>query len=469
MYRFFCVLRGKKMNTNNYLGESVIREEEGVRVHALNDGPMFKAGLIASLSRNPSSMRSRIESLVKNPETVESIMKFFSEYGHSSIGDCANIIISFEGIPHAIAHHIIHDNLFNGQEASTRYISNLESLGYFPISDHADSLSESMLELYRDVSEYFTEKLTSEKVPENEIKPAVCDIAGGFLPLTGRTSVVFNGTIRVHIRRLLYLENYCSVRQEFGVIPKLLRQVLSEVCPGALPPTKKKEERFDIFDYSFFSNMFILDSELEEERKNRFESAGGYKLDLSNFKEEIVVDGQPVKIKNLTQDQLTEIVRLKSNAVLGSIRMDYKQSFRTLRDIFRHRTFPFNYLSSSIPIGYSEFYYSGLSKELEDRLFNIVDVINRVENLSIRGNCQPMMAQYPATMVGSLSDFYSFIVTRTSTSVHPELSEMTSNLAWDFNSRLGNNVFKTHHLVPDYKARSKNDIGYFINNTLGKF
>jgi len=48
--------------------------------------------------------------------------KFYVGYGHKSIGDCGSITLFIEGVSMLGAKAIQDTKLYNGQEASTRYI-----------------------------------------------------------------------------------------------------------------------------------------------------------------------------------------------------------------------------------------------------------------------------------------------------------------------------------------------------------
>ena len=48
--------------------------------------------------------------------------QFYVGYGHKSIGDCGSITIFIEGCSMLAAKAIQDTKLYNGQEASTRYI-----------------------------------------------------------------------------------------------------------------------------------------------------------------------------------------------------------------------------------------------------------------------------------------------------------------------------------------------------------
>jgi len=92
--------------------------------------PELQAALGATLSRDPGSIKDRLRKLLGNETTQKRIMDvFFKKYGHNSIGDMGEFMISIEGLSMMGALKAIESPLFNGQEASTRYID-FETMGF---------------------------------------------------------------------------------------------------------------------------------------------------------------------------------------------------------------------------------------------------------------------------------------------------------------------------------------------------
>lgn len=78
--------------------------------------------MIQSLySRDPQSiLRHLLEVAQKGASRF--MEQFYVNYNHESIGNCGNILIAYEGVSMLAAKAIQDSQLYNGQEASTRYI-----------------------------------------------------------------------------------------------------------------------------------------------------------------------------------------------------------------------------------------------------------------------------------------------------------------------------------------------------------
>ncbi len=75
----------------------------------------------ALYSRKPKSILSHLKQIFKKGAS-DFIGTWYSGYGHNSIGDCGSITLYFENVSMLAAKAIQNWPLYNGQEASTRYL-----------------------------------------------------------------------------------------------------------------------------------------------------------------------------------------------------------------------------------------------------------------------------------------------------------------------------------------------------------
>src|SRR3989338_7034678 len=83
--------------------------------------PEDLAMLQALYSRSGASVMEHLEK-VKAAGSGKFMESYYIGYGHESIGDCGSTTIFIEGVSMFAAKAIQDNRLYNGQEASTRYI-----------------------------------------------------------------------------------------------------------------------------------------------------------------------------------------------------------------------------------------------------------------------------------------------------------------------------------------------------------
>jgi hypothetical protein len=99
------------------------------------------------------------------------------------------LIFSVEGLSMKGAFYLLENQLFNGQEASTRYLD-FSKMGILPVSKEVDKLSEESMKIYRDLKEKLKKHfMENDGMLEKEAEPRAFDIAGAFLPISARTNV----------------------------------------------------------------------------------------------------------------------------------------------------------------------------------------------------------------------------------------------------------------------------------------
>lgn len=172
-------------------------EFEGIKVNTLLNQPgekrsCEKAFLGARYSRSLGSLLSLCEEFRKSKKDAgEKLDNIFHGYGHASVGDMADIMISLEGIPLFTALKIFNIvPTYSGQESSTRYIS-FEDTG-FEFSNNIDKkIQQDWFNLYKKYEPIFKEYLISEYNPKKEksISCALYDSLRYFLPLGAKTNV----------------------------------------------------------------------------------------------------------------------------------------------------------------------------------------------------------------------------------------------------------------------------------------
>jgi thymidylate synthase ThyX len=211
-------------------------EEDGGRV-IVSDGldPESNAMTLAMYSRSPKSFLIHyLEVLVKGP--AKFLSQYYVGYGHKSIGDCGSTTICIEDGSMLEAKAVQDNELYNGQEASTRYLNMQKQVVKNPLNTAFGYLIQNeWIHLYSFILggliPWLKEQnpiLSGEKPGEYEkaIKAKAFDIARAFLPAGCTTYVGWHTNLRQawdHVHKMMHhpLE---EVRKRAGVILRALKE-----------------------------------------------------------------------------------------------------------------------------------------------------------------------------------------------------------------------------------------------------
>lgn len=174
----------------------------------------------ALYSRSPRSVTEHLRK-VKEVGSGAFHSRYYVNYGHKSIGDCGTITICVEDVSMLAAKAIQDNPLYNGQEASTRYLDFSTRPMIDPVGTHYSALIQRLwVALYSDVLEalvpYFEkcfprEKGQKESVWKKAIQAKAFDVARGFLPAGATTFVAWHQNLRqIHDHLSLMRHNPCA-------------------------------------------------------------------------------------------------------------------------------------------------------------------------------------------------------------------------------------------------------------------
>ncbi|MCL0042927.1 FAD-dependent thymidylate synthase [Dehalococcoidia bacterium] len=167
--------------------------------------PEIQAYAMARYSRSALSMSESINELTA--EQAENFLNtFYFEYGHRSIADMAHLALALEDISILAAMRVVDEQLWDGQERSTRY-QVFKSGSYVVPSDiqaHQDihkkfvQACDSLFENYETITNGLVEILSEHyKRPDGlsngayrrSLRARAFDISRGLLPVATKTSV----------------------------------------------------------------------------------------------------------------------------------------------------------------------------------------------------------------------------------------------------------------------------------------
>ena len=180
--------------------------------------PEDLAMLQALYSRSPASVMTHLEKL-KGSGSGKFMDQYYVGYGHASIGDCGATTLFVEQVSMLVAKAIQDNPLYNGQEASTRYLDFSKQAVVDPYKTPASAAIQARwMEIYNRTLPLLTEGLKkryafdptqykSEKTWMNALNARAFDIARALLPIGATTLLSWSTSLRAardNLRRLKY-------------------------------------------------------------------------------------------------------------------------------------------------------------------------------------------------------------------------------------------------------------------------
>lgn len=167
--------------------------------------PEDLAMLQALYSRSPKSVLTHLEK-VREVGSGKFMDKFYTGYGHKSIGDCGTVTICAENVSMLAAKAIQDNPLYNGQEASTRYLDMAERPMVDPLGTRESAaIQAEWIDTYKFVlstllvefeKRFPREEGQKKGVYKKAIKARAFDVARGFLPAGCTTFVAWHTNLR---------------------------------------------------------------------------------------------------------------------------------------------------------------------------------------------------------------------------------------------------------------------------------
>ena len=293
--------------------------------------PEPNAMLQALYSRDP---RSVTEHLIKVKESgADKFMaSYYVGYGHKSIGDCGTTTLYIEQVSLLAAKAIQEWPLYNGQEASTRYLNMSAQEVLNPAKSAKDrvlgkKIQDNWMNIYREALEVIVPFLKeqfpraadqNEKVYEKAINAKAFDIARGFLPAGITTLLSWHTNLRQaydHIQRL----NHHPVEE--------IRSIANEIH------VKLQEKYASSFSYKKYEDqeayLALAESELSYyDRKNAKNFAWTSSLDLAGLN----------KFKKLLKTRPTQTELPQQLRMFGNLNFQFPLDFGSFRDLQRQRS-----------------------------------------------------------------------------------------------------------------------------------
>ena len=313
--------------------------------------PEDMAMLQALYSRSPASVVTHLDKL-KQTGSGKFMDVYYVGYGHSSIGDCGQTTCFVEQVSMLVAKAIQENPLYNGQEASTRYLDYSQQAVLDPYNNPASTaIQDKWKEIYNstlakliaglqakhpfDPAEYKNEKIWS-----NTLSARAFDIARSLLPI-GTTTLLSWST---------------SLRQARDNLRRLKYHPLKEVQDVAQTLFVKLVERYP---HSFRADDMDIEGSTPREdyaranaARNHFQSAGDLQRRFhltaeekaSLEKGELVIRREAIDLDGVRDQEANVLAQRPKGAHLpwrlesyGKYNFMFLLDFGSFRDIQRHR------------------------------------------------------------------------------------------------------------------------------------
>lgn len=419
------------MSTIDQLKHHEVKLESGGKIVVLDSGAVLTAEMTAMLqalhSRSTAGIDGHLEVLAeRGPDKFMST--YYVQYGHKSIGDCGVGIVFIEGISMLAAKAIQDSKLYNGQEASTRYID----FAAQPFIDPLDtSGSGSLLEAWRSFYLKAVEEMKQElpnRYPMGEgekeasynkaIAARAFDITRGFLPAGASTNLAWTTTLRQYADRIQILRHHplAEVRE----IADRLEDAMIHVYPSSFNTEKKRYEKTEEYTAEVSKHYYYHDADCPE---------------LA-----LVRDGiDHAAIKKAGDDKIISLRPPKTElpkwlGAYGEVAFAFTLDFGSFRDIQRHRAVTQRMPLLTADIGFNPWYLDELTPDLRTEAEELIAKLTTAtkeltDDLALRQYYLPMGLQISNYFSGDLPAVVYLVEMRASSLVHPTLAVQAANMA----------------------------------------
>ena len=415
--------------------------------------PEANAMLQALYSRSPKSVKDHLKQVEKvGPEKF--MKNYYVGYGHKSIGDCGTTTIFVENVSMLAAKAIQDCPLYNGQEASTRYLdfASQPVLNFIvpKESSYYDSFAEiqkewitfykiMLEELVVSLKERFPKSSEdSQSVYEKAIKARAFDIARGFLPAGSTTYVAWHTNIRQahdHLKNL----RYHPLKEVRNLSDEILQSLQNKYASSFLHKKYDSEEKYlkescsalSYYHKDKFAPMWMKHSCT---RSAKVEDDGNFywenRLDVSLLKEH-------PKLRSLLENRPPKSELHHRFRQFGDILFTFPLDFGSFRDLQRHRSSCQNMPLLTHELGFEDWYIHQLPRNLITPAREMLSMQrNKIETLKKKVQCSDEELQYlipmgynvPVHMSCSLPSAVYIAEIRSADTVHPTLRKMAQKM-----------------------------------------
>lgn len=325
--------------------------------------PEANAMALAMYSRDPQSFDVHLETVNRvGPEKF--MAQYYVGYGHKSIGDCGTTTICAENVSMLCAKAIQQWALYNGQEASTRYIDMGTQEILNPLGTKAGKeIQDEWMRIYKYLLSVLTphlkEKFPMEeggnpKVYERAINAKAFDIARSFLPAGATTYVGWHTNLRQAVDHLMELRNH-PLPEIRDVADEISTELHKKYPSSGFDKHYEKTEKY----INTYMDKYVY---LEPETKLR-----------KNF---TVTNNLNIKAIQKYKDLLTSRPPKTELPVFlkryGSFTFQFLLDFGSFRDLQRHRSGNILMPPLTTKYGFHKWYLEQIPKKYRTEVLNVI-------------------------------------------------------------------------------------------------
>tara|TARA_B100000508_G_scaffold113035_1_gene91541 strand:- start:1111 stop:2511 length:1401 start_codon:yes stop_codon:yes gene_type:complete len=423
----------------------------GGKIVILDSGAVLTAEMTSMLqalhSRSTGGIDAHLNVLAE--KGAEGFMKkFYVGYGHKSIGDCGFAVVFIEGVSMLAAKAIQDHPLYNGQEASTRYIPFDRQEIIDPVNTAASgAVHENWRAFYlksveemkvvlaeRHPFEFDPESGKSEeaqqKIWQNAINARAFDVCRGFLPAGVSTNLAWTTTLRQFADRIALLRNHPL--EEVREIGDKLEDAMIEVYPNSFE--KKRYEATETYlagicrDDYYYHNPDCPEMALVHDGIDR--------KGLAPYRELFAARPPKTELPNWI-------------AAYGTAAFEWTLDYGSFRDVQRHRAVTQRMPLLTDEIGFHEWYLEQLSESLRTEAEEIiasqkVATDGLTNDLPVKQYYLPMGYKISCRHNGGLPAHSYLVELRASSKVHPTLAFQAEAMAGLLEKTYGELGLKIH-------------------------
>lgn len=416
---------------------------EGATVLVLNTAsaidPEAQAMLAALHSRSIGGIRSHLKVLAE--KGADNFMsKFYVGYGHKSIGDLGSVTVFIEHVSMLAAKALQDLRLYNGQEASTRYIDFATQPFIDPIATEASrTLLESLRAFYLRGLTTLSSHLTALYPPTGQENPVVYekalrarafDIMRSFLPAGASTNLAWHGPLRVFGDRLITLRHHPLI--EVRHIADALESALSAAHPHSFSTTR------------YSATEVYAESVAQQTTYLRSYSETPFRVTRDTFDRALLLQHRELLS---SRPQRVELPRILDEA--GELQCEYLLDFGSFRDIQRHRAVVQRMPLLTVAYGFEEWYLDSLPDAFRDEARTFLrDYEHSLQSLyrdpTLLEYYIPMGYRTLNRLTGTLPGLTYLAELRSGSTVHPTLRVFAQTLGRELETRLLDTGYVIH-------------------------
>lgn len=403
--------------------------KSGGKIVILDPGATLSAEATAMLqalhSRSTGGINEHLKVLAERGAD-KFMSTYYVGYGHKSIGDCGNAIVFIEGISMLAAKAIQDSKLYNGQEASTRYID----FAFQPFIDPLGTTdSNVLLENWRTFylkavttmkgvlpDRYPQSSEEKESIYTKAIAARAFDICRGFLPAGAATNVAWTTTLRQFADRAAQLRHHPL--PEVRDIALRLEDALIAVYPNSFDVNKKRYDATEKYTALSQESYYYHDARSPD-----------IALVRDGIDHLALIQYQDLLAKRPAKTELPKWL-----GVYGEAALAFTLDFGSFRDIQRHRAVTQRMPLLTAELGFHPWYLAELTPELRHEAELLITAqVAAIKTLTP----DQTLSQYYLPMGFKISNYLSgdlpaltyLVEIRATSLVHPTLATRAAEMA----------------------------------------